>query len=98
MDFWLDSPISMALAPYWSLIVLGLEKVGEHFLVPKHEIVPEEKHAEIFKKYGSKANKFPQILKDDPLVEEIGAIKGDIIKITRKSYTSGTSVYFRVVI
>lgn len=87
----------MFLPPNWSLIVLGLEKVGEHFLVPKHEIVPEEKLEELFKKYGSKANKFPQILKDDPAVEEIGAKKGDLIKITRKSYTMGKAIYFRVV-
>jgi len=76
---------------------LGLEKVAEHFLVPKHEIVPEEKLEELFKKYGSREEKFPRILKDDPAVEEIGAIKGDIVKITRASPTSGITVYFRVV-
>ena len=76
---------------------MGLEKVGEHFLVPKHEIVTEDKLEELFKKYRSPSIKFPQILKDDPAVEEIGAKKGDLIRITRKSRTMGKTIYFRVV-
>ncbi|MFH1390731.1 MAG: DNA-directed RNA polymerase subunit H [Candidatus Diapherotrites archaeon] len=76
----------------------GLEKVGNHFLVPKHEIVPEEKVEEILKKFGSTADQFPQLLKDDPAVEEIGGKKGDFIKITRSSQTAGISVYYRVVV
>jgi len=77
---------------------LGLEKVGEHFFVPKHEIVPEDRIEELLKKFGSSSDSFPQILKDDPAVEEIGAKKGDIIKITRTSRTAGISIYYRVVI
>ena len=77
---------------------LGLEKVIDHFLVPKHEIVPEDRHEELLKKFGSSSDKFPQILKDDPAIMEIGAKKGDIIKITRSSPTAGTSVYYRTVV
>ncbi|HZX20610.1 MAG TPA: DNA-directed RNA polymerase subunit H [archaeon] len=75
-----------------------MEKVADHFLVSKHEIVPLERLEEVFKKFGSKAEKFPQILVDDPAVEEIGAKRGDMIKITRKSQTAGTSIYFRIVV
>ena len=77
---------------------MGVEKVAEHFLVPKHEIVPVEKAKELLEKFGSDPVKFPQILPDDPAVVEIGAQKGDIIKISRKSHTAGTSVYYRVVV
>ena len=67
-------------------------------MVPKHEIVPEEKVEELLKKFGSNADQFPQLLKDDPAVEEIGGKKGDLIKITRTSLTAGTSIYYRVVV
>ena len=77
---------------------MGLEKVAEHFLVPKHEIVPLEKSKELLEKFGSDPIKFPKILQDDPAVIEIGAQKGDIIKISRKSHTAGKSVYYRVVV
>ncbi|MCR4369250.1 MAG: DNA-directed RNA polymerase subunit H [archaeon] len=76
---------------------MGLNRVAEHFLVPKHEIVPEDKVEELLKKFGSDSDKFPQILAEDPAVEEIGGKKGDIIKITRTSHTAGKSVYYRVV-
>lgn len=88
----------MVLPLFNGLVRLGLEKVAEHFLVSKHEIVPVDRLEEIFKKFGSKEDKFPQILVDDPAVEEIGGKRGDIIKITRKSQTAGTSIYFRVVV
>ncbi|MFH1224972.1 MAG: DNA-directed RNA polymerase subunit H [Candidatus Diapherotrites archaeon] len=68
-----------------------------HFLVPKHEIVPEARIDEVLKRYSSSKEKLPQILKNDPALEEIGAKKGDIIKITRNSPTAGKAIYFRVV-
>ncbi len=74
-----------------------MDKVEEHLLVPKHEIVPEDQYETLFKKFGSKADKFPQILLDDPAAMEIGAKRGDIIKITRNSHTAGKIAYFRVV-
>ncbi|HIH09931.1 MAG TPA: DNA-directed RNA polymerase subunit H [Candidatus Diapherotrites archaeon] len=76
---------------------IGLDKVGEHFLVPKHEIVPDEKVKEVVAKFGSTLDSFPKIVADDPAIVEIGAKRGDLIKITRKSPTAGTSIYFRVV-
>ncbi len=77
---------------------MALEKVSQHFLVPKHEIVPEDKVQQVLEKFGSTLEKFPQISKDDPAVIEIGAKKGDLIKITRNSPTSGKTIYFRVVV
>ena len=76
---------------------MGLERVADNFLVPKHEIVPEDKVQEVLEKFGSTLDRFPQISKDDPALEEIGGKKGDLIKITRNSHTGGKSIYFRVV-
>ena len=69
-----------------------------HFLVPIHEIVPEEEATEIIKKYGGKKEKFPQILLSDPVIEELQAVKGDLIRITRETPTAGKTVYYRRVI
>lgn len=76
---------------------LEIEKVGLHFLVPKHEIVPQERVKEVLEKLGSNFDKFPKILRDDPAIVEIGAKKGDLIKIVRSSPTAGKAIYFRVV-
>jgi len=76
---------------------LTLDNVAGHFLVPKHEIVPEERVEEILKKYGTNLSNLPRVLRDDPSVVEIGAKKGDVIKITRSSLTAGKAVYFRLV-
>ena len=73
------------------------QKILEHFLVPKHEIVPQDREAEVLEKIGAKKEQIARIGKDDPAVEEIGAVSGELLKITRKSHTAGSAVYFRVV-
>ena len=73
------------------------QKISSHFLAPIHEIVPKELEEQILSKFGVKREQLPKLPRDDPLVEEIGAQKGDIVRITRKSHTAGKAVYFRVV-
>lgn len=60
--------------------------------------MPNERADEILRKFGTGFDKLPRILRTDPVVEEIAAKKGDIIKITRKSKTAGRTIYFRIVI
>jgi len=80
------------------LLVKKLRSIMNHFLVPIHEIIPEEKELEIINKFGGKKEKFPNILLSDPVIEELGAQKGNLIKITRESPTAGKSIYYRVVV
>lgn len=77
---------------------MALRLVQDHFLVPKHEVVPEAKVDEVLKKYGATRDKLPKIFHSDAAILEIGGRKGDVIKITRKSATAGSAIYFRVVI
>ena len=70
----------------------------KHVLVPKHVIVPEDKHKELMASmYITAKSKFPEIkFHLDPIARCIGAVPGDIIKITRPSASSGQTIIYRV--
>ena len=74
-----------------------LKTLQEHYLVPKHELVPKEKVDEVLHQFGATIEKLPQLSRVDPIVEELGAQRGDLIKITRDSRTAGRTIYYRVV-
>ena len=77
---------------------MAIDKLQDNYLVPKHEVVPKEKAQEVLEKFGSSAERFPQIGAADPIIEEIGGKKGDIVKIVRQSRTAGQAIYYRVVV
>ncbi|GEM_PF-3015520 len=54
----------------------------KHKLVPKHVIVSEKEKEEVIRKYGP-LKYFPKISAKDPIVQEIGAKPGDLIRIER---------------
>jgi DNA-directed RNA polymerase subunit H len=70
----------------------------KHVLVPKHEILPPEQHAELMQSmYITAKSKFPEIkFHVDPIARCIGAVPGDIVKIMRPSPSAGESVIYRV--
>lgn len=76
---------------------MALKRVEDHFLVPKHEILPEEEASALLVKLGTKRNQLPRLTAADPVVESIGGKRGDVIKISRKSLTAGKSIYYRLV-
>jgi len=72
--------------------------VSIHQLVPKHEVLTQEEKKEVLEMFGVEKEQLPKILDSDPACKEIGAKKGDVIRILRKSETAGESVYYRVVV
>jgi len=69
-----------------------------HYLVPKHEIVPQDYHKTLMDSlYITSKSKFPEIkFHVDPIARCIGAVPGDIVKITRPSGSAGEAIIYRV--
>jgi len=70
----------------------------KHVLVPKHQIVDPSYHKELMDSmYITSKSKFPEIkFHIDPIARCIGAVPGDIIKITRPSSSAGEAIIYRV--
>jgi len=73
-------------------------RLQDHILVPKHEILSDEEVKEILKILGISKEQLPKIKSTDPIIKEIGAKPGDVVKITRESLTAGKSVFYRLVV
>ena len=67
-------------------------------LVPKHEIMPEDEKKLLLEKLHISESQLPKIFSSDPAVKILGAKKGDVIRITRKSQTAGEHFYYRMVV
>ena len=82
---------------FFSIYALVINPL-RHVLVPKHEIVPEQYHKKLMESlYITTKAKFPEIKYHiDPITRCIGAVPGDIIRITRPSQSSGETVLYRV--
>ena len=74
----------------------------DHQLVPPHIVLSEKEEAQVLKKYSNintiQKEQLPKIKISDPVVIEIGANVGDIVKISRKSQTAGEGEFYRLVI
>ena len=70
----------------------------KHVLVPKHELVPDSEHKKLMESmYITAKSKFPEIkFHVDPIARCIGAVPGDIVKITRASASAGETIIYRV--
>jgi len=75
-----------------------LFNVSEHHLVPGHEVLSPEDTEKFLAKYNCTKNQIPKIRITDPMIKQIMAKPGDVIRITRQSPTAGVSVYYRLVV
>ncbi len=70
--------------------------VTKHHMVPKHEVIKNDKHAEILQTYGLQSKtQLPLLLTSDPVVRFIGGREGDIIKVTRMPQHVGEHILYR---
>jgi len=72
-------------------------KISDHELVPKHVILSEEEAMKVLESFNVSMKQMPKILKKDPVIKELEAKPGDMVKIIRKSPTTKTSEFYRVV-
>ena len=72
------------------------DTIYKNVLVPKHEKISEEEKKELFEKFKISDRELPKITINDPALKGLEDVKvGDVIKITRKSQTAGTAIYYR---
>lgn len=69
--------------------------IKKHMFVPEHiKLSPNEKK-DLLDAYGVSFKHLPKILTTDPAIAHLSVKPGDVIKIIRKSSTSGESVFYR---
>jgi DNA-directed RNA polymerase subunit H len=80
---------------------MGMSKkfsIFDHVLVPQHILLSKKEAEEVLKQLGVKPHQLPYIRVSDPAARALGAKRGDIIKIIRKSPTAGTTIIYRYVV
>ena len=61
--------------------------IMKHRWVPLHEICSPKVKKDVMKKYAVNKDQLPHVKLFDPVVRHLGAVKGDLIRITRDSET-----------
>ena len=74
----------------------------DHQLIPQHILLSEKEAAQVLKELSSlqsiEKEQLPKIKSTDPVIVEIGAKVGDMIKVIRTSQTAGEGEFYRLVI
>lgn len=73
-----------------------IDKTKHVYANQKHTIIGEEELNTLLDKYKKTKDQLPKILHKDPMVKIIGANIGDVIKIQRKSKSTGIYYFYRV--
>ena len=89
-----STPIRVEAFEYEELII----NITKHELVPHHEILSKTEKEQLLDRYKVTENQLPRINVADPVARFLGARRGDVIKIVRKSPTAGRYVTYRYVV
>ncbi|KAK6197325.1 uncharacterized protein RJT21DRAFT_123117 [Scheffersomyces amazonensis] len=86
------SPAIIETFPESNLIV----NITHHELVPKHIKLSKDEKKQLLERYRLKESQLPRIQRDDPVARYLGLKRGEVVKIIRRSETSGRYASYRI--
>mgnify|MGYP006278559387 CR=1 FL=1 len=67
-------------------------------MVPEHEVLDEEEVEDLTERYDIKKTDLPKIGRLDNAVKELDAEPGDVLRVTRESWTTDEATVYRIVV
>lgn len=70
--------------------------ITKHDIVPKHTLLTVYEKNELVRNLKIKPTQLPHIKRADAMAKYMGLVKGDVVRIDRKSEITEQSIYYRI--